>query len=273
MKYITLLFPLFFSGQTHRFIYEFQFKSDSLAKEFTKENMILDVNPNDVKFYPYAYAENDSLNKIRNNMNFVWDETLPAISRKNNSNTNLNYILLNDFFAYETKDEVIWKLSNETKTRGVYQLQKATTDFGGRNWTAWFNTEMNINEGPYKFRGLPGLIFEISDDRNNFSFSLVKSYHLSSTANTVDFLDTFGGQKPLIITEKILHRKLLEMYNDPLQEFREDFKKSNGQTKFSVMGTEIKSLEQFKELNLRMQARTRRENNPLELNKAIHYPK
>lgn len=274
MKYLLLLlFPFFISAQTHRFIYEYQFKSDSLAKELTKENMILDINPDEIKFYPYFFAENDSINKLKNNNNSSWDDLLPVITRSRNTNKNTSYVLLNDLFSVQTVDPINWKLSTETKKVGNYSLQKATTTFGGRNWTAWFNTEINLNEGPYKFRGLPGLIFEISDDRNNFSFSLVKSYQLKSTYDTSEFLESFAGQKAIPITEKMLLKKQLELFNDPLQDFKEMFKNSKGEGSFSVMGVKIKSLDQFKELTTMTQERMRKENNPIELDKVIHYPK
>lgn len=274
MKYLLLLlFPFFISAQTHRFIYEYQFESDSLTKELTKENMILDINPDEIKFYPYFFAENDSINKLKNNNNSSWDDLLPVITRSRNTNKNTSYVLLNDLFSVQTVDPINWKLSTETKKVGNYSLQKATTTFGGRNWTAWFNTEINLNEGPYKFRGLPGLIFEISDDRNNFSFSLVKSYQLKSTYDTSEFLESFAGQKSVPITEKMLLKKQLELFNDPLQDFKEDFKNSKGEGSFSVMGVKIKSLDQFKELTTMTQERMRKENNPIELDKVIHYPK
>lgn len=274
MKYLLLLlFPFFISAQTHRFIYEYQFKSDSPTKALTKENMILDINPDEIKFYPYFFAENDSINKLKNNNNSSWDDLLPVITRSRNTNKNTSYVLLNDLFSVQTVDPINWKLSTETKKVGNYSLQKATTTFGGRNWTAWFNTEINLNEGPYKFRGLPGLIFEISDDRNNFSFSLVKSYQLKSTYDTSDFLESFAGQKAIPITEKMLLKKQLELFNDPLQDFKEMFKNSKGEGSFSVMGVKIKSLDQFKELTTMTQERMRKENNPIELDKAIHYPK
>jgi len=274
MKYLLLLlFPFFISAQTHRFIYEYQFKSDSLAKELTKENMILAINPDEIKFYPYFFAENDSINKLKNNNNSSWDDLLPVITRSRNTNKNTSYVLLNDLFSVQTVDPINWKLSTEIKKVGNYSLQKATTTFGGRNWTAWFNTEINLNEGPYKFRGLPGLIFEISDDRNNFSFSLVKSYQLKSTYDTSEFLESFAGQKAIPITEKMLLKKQLELFNDPLQDFKEMFKNSKGEGSFSVMGVKIKSLDQFKELTTMTQERMQKENNPLELDKAIHYPK
>ena len=270
--FLLLIFPLFFSAQTHRFIYEYQFKSDSLAKEFTKENMILDLNPEEVKFYPYAYAVNDSLNKFNGGNNYMWDDALPALKRNRNSNKNTSFILLNDLFSLQTEDQMKWNLSTETKKVGNYNLQKATTNFGGRNWTAWFNTEINLNEGPYKFRGLPGLIFEIADDRNNFYFSLVKSYQLKSTYNSSEFLESFVGNQAIPITEKVLRKKQMELYKDPLQDFKEDFKNNKVEGKFIIMGTEVKSLDQFKDLTLQTQERMRKENNPIELDRAIKYP-
>jgi GLPGLI family protein len=47
--------------------------------------------------------------------------------------------------------------------------ENATTKFGGRNWTAWFCEQIPFQEGPYKFRGLPALIFEISDNEGNIN--------------------------------------------------------------------------------------------------------
>lgn len=274
MKYILfILFPLLISAQTHRFIFEYQYKNDSLAKEFTKDNMILDINPDDVKFYPYIYAEIDSINKIQKTRSFIWEENLPALTRKRNSNLNTTFVLLNDFFKIESKDEMTWELSSETKTIGNYKLQKAATKFGGRNWTAWFNSEITLNEGPYKFRGLPGFIFDITDDKQNFKFTLIKSYQLKETYNTEEILETFAGEKSILVSQKTLLKKQLELFNDPLQDFKEDFKSATENTTFWVMGTQVKSIDQFKELSQQTQDQMRKENNPIELDKAIHYPK
>ena len=271
--FLLLLFSILGNAQTHRFIYEYKFKEDSTAQNFIKENMILDINPTEVKFYSYGYLENDSINKVRNFKNVMWDDALPALTRKNQSNTNTSYLLMNDFFTYETQDNIDWTLLNETKKSAEYVLQKATARFGGRVWEAWFNKDIEIQEGPYKFRGLPGLVFEIYDTKNNFNFTLLKSYKLQKTYDTTDFLESFSGMKPISITEKILQKKQLEMFNDPLRDFIEHYKNSNGSGKFSVMGVEVKSVDQFKELKLITQERLRKTNNPLELDKAPVYPK
>lgn len=270
-KLILLLFPLLFSAQTHRFIYQFHYKLDSTATELAAENMILDINPDDVKFYPYSYAETDSLNIIRGQRRSRWDDHLPAVIRKKDSFENTSLILLNDLFSLKSTDKMNWKLLNDTKVDGQYKLQKATTTFGGRNWIAWFSKDVNLSEGPYKFRGLPGLIFEIEDDKKNFIFKLSKSMKLPKTYDA-KFLDSFIGKKPIPVSEKIIAKKQLELYNNPLQDIAESFKSNtNSENTYYVMGVQIKSVDQIKGMSDESRKTMLKENNPIEIDKAIKY--
>lgn len=75
-------------------------------------------------------------------------------------------------FKIQSTDRINWELINEFRYVNQYKLQKATASFGERQWTAWFCPEINIMEGPYKFRDLPGLIFEITDSDNIFVYTL-----------------------------------------------------------------------------------------------------
>ena len=211
--------------------------------------MVLDVNPDNVKFYNYDFVVTDSTNKTKRQNNIIWDDT-PALIRKKNSNINSSYINVQNMFIVDTEDHVEWKLSDETKKFGVYKLQKATTKFGGRNWTAWFTKDIALSEGPYKFKGLPGMIFEISDDKGNFIFSLAKSYKLPKTYDTTSIIENFAGQKPVKITEAKLKKLMLDNFNDPLHEFKEHIKNNTDPTaRFMVMGIEVKSPEHLKELS------------------------
>ncbi len=65
-----------------------------------------------------------------------------------------------------------WDIKNDTTTIHGYKAQKATTSFGGRDWVAWFTTEIPYNDGPYKFSGLPGLIIDIRDTKSHYIFEL-----------------------------------------------------------------------------------------------------
>lgn len=85
-------------------------------------------------------------------------------------------IIDREFKVNEKKPMFNWKLIDETKEKDKTLLYKAKTSFRGRNYTAWYNPEIPITAGPWKFNGLPGLIYEIYDDAEEFKFS----WYLSS---------------------------------------------------------------------------------------------
>ena len=66
-------------------------------------------------------------------------------------------------YVKDTTIDINWKLSNEDKKIGIYTVQKATATFRGRNYTAWFTTQIPLPYGPWKLSGLPGLILEAYD--------------------------------------------------------------------------------------------------------------
>ena len=58
---------------------------------------------------------------------------------------------------------------------GEYETQKAETQFGGRTWYAWFTQQIPLQDGPYKFGGLPGLIVKVQDSKGDYSFDLMQT--------------------------------------------------------------------------------------------------
>ena len=51
-----------------------------------------------------------------------------------------------------------------------YPCQLATTHFKGRQWYAWYTEDIPLDEGPWKLRGLPGLILKAYDSSRQFIF-------------------------------------------------------------------------------------------------------
>lgn len=76
------------------------------------------------------------------------------------------------YYYEEPLTELQWQIGDSTKNILGYECQQAVTDFRGRHWTAWFTTEIPIQEGPWKLRGLPGLILEAHEASGQHSFTV-----------------------------------------------------------------------------------------------------
>lgn len=79
------------------------------------------------------------------------------------------------FFVYpDSVPSLEWNFSDEeTDSIMGYDCRKATVEFAGRNYTAWFTPEIPLPFGPYKFGGLPGLIIKLEDDERQFVWEAV----------------------------------------------------------------------------------------------------
>ena len=77
-----------------------------------------------------------------------------------------------------------WQFMEEEETEILgYLCQKAVCRFQGRNYTAWFTLDIPINDGPYKFYGLPGLILKIEDSEKLFQFTAIGLEQLQMAEN------------------------------------------------------------------------------------------
>lgn len=64
-----------------------------------------------------------------------------------------------------------WRILSKSKTILGYTCQCATVTFRGRDYEAWFTADIPLSYGPWKFQGLPGLILEVTDSRNEYRFT------------------------------------------------------------------------------------------------------
>ena len=134
-----------------------------------------------------------------------------------------------------------WKLVDETKVINSINCKKAEVSYKGRDWTAWYSTEIPFLYGPYKFSGLPGLIVKITDKTGDYDFELVKSVSSSN----------LKGKKVSINEARYRNAKLVtkEELIQAMKNFRENAKYelekmgtvfSDGQKRQKVSETERK---------------------------------
>lgn len=103
-----------------------------------------------------------------------------------NTNTILSLVNFNGWdqeviFINEEIPNMKWVLGNDEKEILGYQCKNATTTFRGREYEAWYTTAIPIPDGPWKFSGLPGLILQITDSKENIN---IEAYSIEMNKET-----------------------------------------------------------------------------------------
>ncbi len=180
--------------------YSYSYLLDSTSgQRVLNEPMILMVGRNTSKFYSELRSFGDSLLMKRINKGFssikeggeefsksIYYQNKPAlILYQNYPLSTLTYRdRLNKHYEYiDSLNTQKWTLLDETDSIMGYECQKASTSYGGRLYKAWFCSTIPIPFGPWKFYGLPGLIFRIREDSDKFIFectSIVPSSEIIS---------------------------------------------------------------------------------------------
>lgn len=132
-------------------------------------------------------------------------------------------------------------------------------------WEAWFTTEIPLPYGPYKFHGLPGLILEVYDTKNNFIFSFVGSKNLNKEYDTTKFLETQNGISPIEVSLKQMQKIKLDYFLNPLKDFG-----SGGLIVENERGEKVQA--DSREIIKKQQHFLRKNNNPIEIDRVVKYP-
>ena len=199
ITFIALFLAQLSMAQTSRFVYQVTMKSDSTDKaNATIETARLDISPEKSLFYGEGRIKRDSvMQRMRETRNF-------DRNAMQNLRSSIDYIVEKDLiknityfktrlgrdqYTYEEDRKMDWKILPETVKIGEYEAQKAETTFAGRKWYAWFTQDIPFQDGPYKFKGLPGLIIKVEDSNGDYSFDLQQSKKITEFPN----FDNRGG--------------------------------------------------------------------------------
>lgn len=282
---LFLLLGLMVSAQNNRVIYEYKFRPDSTKTDSLKtEWMYLDINKNGSKYYSKKTFDNDSI--INESIKKQMASGMKSISVSRQSfggevngevekiypeyKTYLIVNVGNDSYKVLEDRKPIWQISSAKKQLGTFSVQKATTDFAGRKWTAWFTTDVPVQDGPYKFSGLPGLIVEMSDQTGSHQMELKGIKKIPEIApeelNTQGKDIPFTRKKPIEVNRKQYVKQLSQHENDPVQGMREILSRPNSKVMINVNGKEISEpKEVLRELEKNAKEEMKRNNNKIEL--------
>jgi GLPGLI family protein len=104
---------------------------------------------------------------------------------------------------YIMKDEwpaINWKITDETKKIAQLNCQKAIGTWRGRTYEAWFCADLPFHSGPWKLNGLPGLIVEAADTRQQVIFKFA-GYRTLSDGKIAIALPQKNEAKPATIQD------------------------------------------------------------------------
>ena len=245
-------------------MYEYKFvpnieKKDSASTEL----MYLDIKKNGSSFYSRQKFLNDSTRNAYiqkqialGSSNFSYNESnaskVPYTVTKKYPDYKINLLapLGQNIFDVADQKKMDWKILPDKKMIDKFEVQKATTDFGGRSWTAWFSQDFPFQDGPYKFHGLPGLILEMEDTTGTHIYKFAgskkfdeiekieKDSDLSVSARTVR-IGTLAGGKPLEVTEEQFIKQWKDYKNDPVKDMRQMISRPGVKMKVNINGKEM----------------------------------
>lgn len=263
---LLLFITTFLYGQSHTIQYILTYKPSLKSNKKESKLYFLDILNNESLFRSENNRESDSLKSETGYglaRSTIFNEHL-YIKKNLKDNSTYKFItmpLSMDKFNINIVEPLDWKLTSETRSIENFKCQKAEVQYGGRLWIAWFTEEINIPDGPYIFKGLPGLIIQISDKEENYMFKLSK---IGKNINTSLFSDIAGKQIYWDDYKKIQ----LDYYNDPFI-----YVKSKNLKTATDDGMGGMKKVDFREMTLSIREKIKENDNQIEENQIIKYPK
>ncbi len=261
--YLLLMISGIINAQKLRITYSAKCKTDLNLEKVNPQIMVLDFVNNKSIFREMIDRDGDSL-KINNgspmnnmgfeNQYYIKKDLSMERTEKIITNSENNFILPID-------EKLNWQILSDNKKISGYDVQKATVNYGGREWTAWFTSEIPISDGPYIFCGLPGLIVSIEDKKTEYAFNLIENKKNSG--------ELFDARKQLIAINWNKFKQLAKNYYDNPNREMEQKIKSNKVYVTDAKGNKIDL--NIKQMNEDQQDYIQKNNNPIELNHKIEY--
>lgn len=243
-------------GQNHSFTYEYRFLSDSTdVASQRKEIYTLKVDNRQSIYFSEYHKRRDSTE----NMFASTSKSKPVIVKYYDNTETHQYLKLSErLYHIKSNDKLNWQILEDVEYINGFHTQKASVNFAGRKWFAFFTKDIPIADGPYKFHGLPGLIIRLESENKTHQFELLEVK--SSEKNSFSYLNLINKTKWIDITPE-RYKKLYQQYRrNPLESWRR-----HDITKGTINGKTMSADEFFKTMEKMEKERLIKDNNILEL--------
>lgn len=275
----TIMVSVNAQNSANRLFYELTYKPSKDSAKLEKEMMALDIDKNKSVYQSYENIQLDSLGNVLIQESSRYGQ-MPDIKRFGNRDVAFTHQILKtypirevvykdrialDYYSYRENSNLTWKISDEKQKIGIYNTQKASTDFGGRKWIAWFTAEIPFQDGPYKFYGLPGLIVMIEDDAKNYSWELKGIRKIDHIADT-SYMEDFMSQTGLSNSKEVSKEKFIEKYEQYKKDPFAGMRQMLGQISSDItLSDEFSMSKEMREAEKQMKEKLSENNNSIEL--------
>jgi len=138
-----------------------------------------------------------------------------------------NYKLLSKvFYVKDSLSNMKWNLIDSTEVVLDYKCQIAKTKFRGREYFASFTSEIAIQNGPWKFHGLPGMILKVVSDENDELYKMecieIKLHNENIESRYQKFIE-----KNKFITWEQLEKSFLRMMDNAFKKLKSHYETSD----------------------------------------------
>lgn len=240
--------------------YKLSYKLDSNSNKLNSEYMILMFNENLSGFRSVSRYLRDSITATANFKSKARAERMAIYSKypsnfeeyivTNLENKNIVFTTVANLNIptspkYNEKISPKWTIKKETKKIQNIQTTKAEINLFGRKWIAWFSNEHPFPFGPYKFFGLPGLILDMEDSTKSYHYELInlKKDNIKYARNP--FKDVLTVTKAKCMEMVSTGKYTTALFKDVKIDGKDDG--------------------YLKQMQIRLDEKKKRENNPIEL--------
>ncbi len=153
---------LYIGNEYSAFEHSGMFFSDSLKRKAKQQ-----ANPDAALFEAFSKTSNRSNGGHLTRYKVIKDQNSDTTILAEHIAFSAKHLKAEETFKFN------WELVAHSDTLMYqYQCKKATTFFRGRHYQVWYTMQIPINDGPYKFKGLPGLIVRLQDSQSQHVFEL-----------------------------------------------------------------------------------------------------
>lgn len=124
------------------------------------------------------------------------------------------FIFPHEYEGYEPTPDLAWILTDDTLTVSGYLCQQAMVTFRGVEWHVWYTEEIPSSAGPWRLRGLPGLIVKAESEAHTFCLAGLRQEKLRVGDGTSGMTSPITAPELRPDVHRMKYAKLLKHKNE-----------------------------------------------------------